>query len=95
MIGAEKLSSMVDWEDRNTCVLFGDGAGAVVVTILHCSAAPFVVAVLLACLFTGEAAHASIALVGGGGAGAVGADSTNQVGGNGGAGFAEISQVKQ
>jgi len=31
VIGAEKLSSVVDWEDRATCVLFGDGAGAVVV----------------------------------------------------------------
>ncbi|NBQ24027.1 MAG: ketoacyl-ACP synthase III [Verrucomicrobia bacterium] len=30
VIGAEKLSSIVDWQDRNTCVLFGDGAGAVV-----------------------------------------------------------------
>ena len=30
IIGAEKLSSIVDWQDRNTCVLFGDGAGAVV-----------------------------------------------------------------
>ena len=30
VIGAEVLSSIVDWEDRNTCVLFGDGAGAVV-----------------------------------------------------------------
>ncbi|PIE51591.1 3-oxoacyl-ACP synthase [Candidatus Fermentibacteria bacterium] len=28
VIGAEKLSSLVNWEDRNTCVLFGDGAGA-------------------------------------------------------------------
>ena len=26
VIGAEKLSSIVDWTDRNTCVLFGDGA---------------------------------------------------------------------
>lgn len=32
VIGAEKLSEAVDWEDRSTCVLFGDGAGAVVVT---------------------------------------------------------------
>jgi 3-oxoacyl-[acyl-carrier-protein] synthase-3 len=32
IIGAEKLSSMVDWEDRNTCVLFGDGAGAAILT---------------------------------------------------------------
>ncbi|MEM0969712.1 MAG: beta-ketoacyl-ACP synthase III [Verrucomicrobiota bacterium] len=30
IIGAEKLSSMTNWEDRNTCVLFGDGAGAAV-----------------------------------------------------------------
>jgi 3-oxoacyl-[acyl-carrier-protein] synthase III len=30
VIGAEKLSAMVDWEDRSTCVLFGDGAGAAV-----------------------------------------------------------------
>jgi 3-oxoacyl-[acyl-carrier-protein] synthase-3 len=30
VIGAEKLSSIVNWQDRNTCVLFGDGAGAVI-----------------------------------------------------------------
>jgi 3-oxoacyl-[acyl-carrier-protein] synthase-3 len=30
IIGAESLSRIVDWTDRNTCVLFGDGAGAVV-----------------------------------------------------------------
>ncbi len=30
VIGAEKLSALVDWTDRNTCVLFGDGAGAAV-----------------------------------------------------------------
>ncbi len=30
VVAAEMLSSMVNWEDRNTCVLFGDGAGAVV-----------------------------------------------------------------
>ncbi|MEM6910806.1 MAG: beta-ketoacyl-ACP synthase III [Verrucomicrobiota bacterium] len=30
VIGAEKLSSQVNWEDRNTCVLFGDGAGAAI-----------------------------------------------------------------
>ena len=32
VIGVEKLSSVVDWSDRTTCLLFGDGAGAVVVT---------------------------------------------------------------
>ncbi|MBF8982177.1 ketoacyl-ACP synthase III [Lutibacter sp. B2] len=31
VIGAEKLSTIIDWEDRNTSVLFGDGAGATVV----------------------------------------------------------------
>lgn len=32
VIGAETLSRIVDWTDRNTCVLFGDGAGAVVLS---------------------------------------------------------------
>jgi 3-oxoacyl-[acyl-carrier-protein] synthase III len=32
IIGAEKLSTIVDWSDRTTCVLFGDGAGAAVLT---------------------------------------------------------------
>ncbi|MBM3243762.1 MAG: ketoacyl-ACP synthase III [Candidatus Omnitrophica bacterium] len=32
VIGAEKLSSVTDWQDRNTCVLFGDGAGACVIS---------------------------------------------------------------
>jgi 3-oxoacyl-[acyl-carrier-protein] synthase-3 len=30
VIGAETFSRILDWEDRNTCVLFGDGAGAVI-----------------------------------------------------------------
>jgi 3-oxoacyl-[acyl-carrier-protein] synthase III len=33
VIGVEKLSSVVDWQDRTTCVLFGDGAGAVVIGV--------------------------------------------------------------
>ncbi|MFH8571572.1 beta-ketoacyl-ACP synthase III [Streptomyces sp. NPDC017993] len=32
VIGAEKFTSVVDWTDRSTCVLVGDGAGAAVVT---------------------------------------------------------------
>lgn len=32
VIGAEVLSSVTDWKDRSTCVLFGDGAGAVVLS---------------------------------------------------------------
>ncbi|MFC5950977.1 beta-ketoacyl-ACP synthase III [Pseudonocardia lutea] len=32
VIGAEKLSDWVDWDDRSTCIIFADGAGAAVVT---------------------------------------------------------------
>jgi len=32
IIGADKMSSVLDWKDRSTCVLFGDGAGAAVLT---------------------------------------------------------------
>lgn len=32
LVGAEKLSQIVNWEDRSTCVLFGDGAGAVLLS---------------------------------------------------------------
>lgn len=30
LVGAEKMSSLLDWNDRTTCILFGDGAGAVI-----------------------------------------------------------------
>jgi 3-oxoacyl-[acyl-carrier-protein] synthase-3 len=33
VVGAETLSRIIDWTDRTTCVLFGDGAGAVVMTV--------------------------------------------------------------
>ncbi len=32
IVGAEKLSTVVDWSDRGTCVLFGDGAGAAIIS---------------------------------------------------------------
>ena len=35
VIGAESLSRVVDWGDRSTCVLFGDGAGAIVLDALN------------------------------------------------------------
>lgn len=37
VIGADKMSMVTDWEDRGTCILFGDGAGAVVLrrTVTH------------------------------------------------------------
>lgn len=31
LVGTEKISAFVDWKDRNTCVLFGDGAGAAII----------------------------------------------------------------
>ncbi len=34
VIGAEKLSSITNWQDRTTCVLFGDGAGAAVLSLV-------------------------------------------------------------
>ena len=32
VVGTEKITSLLDWKDRNTCVLFGDGAGAVILS---------------------------------------------------------------
>ncbi len=46
VIGAETLSRIVDWTDRNTCVLFGDGAGAVV---LQASAEPGILSTHIHC----------------------------------------------
>ena len=49
VIGAETMSRIVDWEDRATCVLFGDGAGAIVLEAQDCNdpAAPGVIATRL------------------------------------------------
>lgn len=33
VIGAEKMSRILNWEDRTTCVLFGDGAGAIILSL--------------------------------------------------------------
>ena len=35
LIGAEKISSVVDYTDRGTCILFGDGAGAAIIGVTH------------------------------------------------------------
>ena len=37
VIGAETFSRILDWEDRTTCVLFGDGAGAMVLEAVECA----------------------------------------------------------
>lgn len=35
VVGADALSRYVDWTDRGTCILFGDGAGAVVLQVIQ------------------------------------------------------------
>jgi 3-oxoacyl-[acyl-carrier-protein] synthase-3 len=57
VIGAEKLSSIVDWTDRSTCVLFGDGAGAVVLGPARGSAQ------LIGAKLCAEGAHADLLAV--------------------------------
>jgi len=51
VIGAEKLSTVLDWQDRNTCVLFGDGAGAAIIghTRNTAAAPPAILGVRLYC----------------------------------------------
>lgn len=46
VVGAETLSKIVDWQDRATCVLFGDGAGAVVLGVAD---EPGILATYLGC----------------------------------------------
>ena len=44
VVGAETFTRIIDWDDRNTCILFGDGAGAVV---LEASSEPGIIATYL------------------------------------------------
>jgi 3-oxoacyl-[acyl-carrier-protein] synthase-3 len=61
VIGAEKLSGITNWEDRSTCVLFGDGAGA---AVLQKRAAP---GGILSTYLRADASHTDILKVPGGG----------------------------
>lgn len=54
IIGVETLSKIVDWSDRSTCVLFGDGAGAVVAKADESG--------MLACLQGADGSHADVLL---------------------------------
>lgn len=54
IIGAEHMTKIVDWNDRGTCVLFGDGAGAVIVTANQNESSPKNVT---SCLFSDGAAY--------------------------------------
>lgn len=52
IVGAECLSKIVDWSDRNTCVLFGDGAGAVVLRATEGNGNSEDTGVLSTCIFS-------------------------------------------
>lgn len=62
VVAAEKLTSIVDWKDRNTCVLFGDGAGAAVLQHTHPSHG------ILASSLGANGAHSDMLCMPGGGA---------------------------
>jgi 3-oxoacyl-[acyl-carrier-protein] synthase-3 len=61
LIGAEKLSSITNWEDRSTCVLFGDGAGAAVLQLRPGNKG------ILSAYVASDATHTDILTVPGGG----------------------------
>ena len=51
VVGAECLSKIVDWQDRNTCILFGDGAGAVVLRAVKGTGTPDDTGILSTCIY--------------------------------------------
>ena len=63
VVGVELLSRVMNWEDRNTCVLFGDGAGALVLSATEDEANG---RVLSSKLYTDSALTASLCIPGGG-----------------------------
>ena len=65
VIGAETFSRILDWEDRSTCVLFGDGAGAVILERTESSGTPKDRGVLGTCLHS-DGAHNRVLYVSGG-----------------------------
>jgi 3-oxoacyl-[acyl-carrier-protein] synthase-3 len=65
VIGAETFSRILDWEDRSTAVLFGDGAGAIVLRAEECVGTPADPGVL-ACRLHSDGRHAELLYVDGG-----------------------------
>ncbi|MFZ2487088.1 MAG: beta-ketoacyl-ACP synthase III [Anaerolineae bacterium] len=61
VIGAETLTRFVDWNDRNTCILFGDGAGAVLVAASHEPGG------ILSCVLGSDGSGGDLLIVPGGG----------------------------
>ena len=65
IVGAECLSKIVDWTDRNTCVLFGDGAGAAVLRACEGNGSSQDTGVLSTCLFADGAQYEHLKTTGG------------------------------
>lgn len=75
LIGAETMSRIVDWSDRRSCILFGDGAGAMILEAQHESTQPATQAAgILACMMLSDGRFSSILQTDGG------ISSTRQVG---------------
>ena len=66
VIGPETFSRILDWEDRTTCVLFGDGAGAVVLEASSDDAAGPDAPGILAARLHADGAHHDLLYVDGG-----------------------------
>jgi 3-oxoacyl-[acyl-carrier-protein] synthase-3 len=65
IVGAECLSKIVDWTDRNTCVLFGDGAGAAVLQASEGEGTSADIGVLSTCLYADGAQFEHLKTTGG------------------------------
>ncbi len=63
--GAECLSKIVDWTDRNTCVLFGDGGGAVVLRAVEGQGSKDDVGILSTCIYSDGSQYESLKTTGG------------------------------
>ncbi|GHC95053.1 beta-ketoacyl-ACP synthase III [Novosphingobium pokkalii] len=66
VIGAETFSRILDWEDRTTCVLFGDGAGAIVLEVQDVDASDPAAPGILATRLHADGAHNQLLYVDGG-----------------------------
>ena len=66
VIGAETFSRILDWEDRTTCVLFGDGAGAIVLEARESDAGDAAAPGILASRLHADGAHNALLFVDGG-----------------------------
>jgi 3-oxoacyl-[acyl-carrier-protein] synthase-3 len=66
VIGAETFSRLLDWEDRTTCVLFGDGAGAIVLEAVDVDPADPLAPGVIATRLHADGAHNELLYVDGG-----------------------------